>query len=274
MQSLKPSEAALTALLQSRFPAAQAAGSVSPLPGSSGQSLRLEWAGIPMVARRDVGTLQPGVTLHRHYRALKRLTPGLGPQPFALGRTWLITEFIDGEVFDTLPDAASLAALLYTLHHQTCFGWRIHLMPLLMRYWQQCDPTRRSPLWLRTLQRLGTQGEPRPLRLAPLHMDLHPGNIVHQSGKLRLIDWEYAGDGDVALEIAAASMSEVQRESVIEQYARLASLDRRELRAQVARWRPWTDALMAGWYEHHYWQTRDRHFIFLANDAWNRLENT
>jgi aminoglycoside phosphotransferase (APT) family kinase protein len=34
-------------------------------------------------------------------------------------------------------------------------------------------------------------------------MDVHAGNIVHTKAGLRLIDWEYAGDGDIALELAA-----------------------------------------------------------------------
>ncbi|WP_313438532.1 thiamine kinase [Atlantibacter hermannii] len=273
MQYPKPSNAALTTLLHSRFPAAKAAGSLSLLPGSSGHSLRLEWAGIPLVARRDSGTLQAGVSLSRHYRALKRLTPGLGPRPYALGYGWLITEFIPGDVTPALPDASALAGLLYTLHHQQRFGWRISLLPLLMSYWQHSNPDRRTPLWLRTLRRLSAQGEPQPLRLAPLHMDLHAGNIVRSADSLRLIDWEYAGDGDVALEIAAASMDEDERASLVRHYAHLAALDPHQLRVQVARWRPWTLALMAGWYERHYGQTRDRQFLTLANEAWNRLEN-
>lgn len=269
----KPTNDALIALLQSRFPAAQAAASVSLLAGSSGQSLRVDWAGISLVARRDTQMWQPGVSLHRHYRALQRITPGLGPQPYALGQGWLISEFIVGEVNETLPEPSALAALLHTLHHQRCFGWRIQLWPLLMRYWQQSDPARRTPLWLRALRRLREQREPQPLRLAPLHMDLHPGNIVDSAGQLRLIDWEYAGDGDVALEIAAASMDEHQREMLIDHYARRASLGPAALRRQVACWRPWTIVLIAGWYERHFWQTGDRQFMTLANDAWNRLEN-
>jgi len=104
-------------------------------------------------------------------------------------------------------------------------------------------------------------------------MDLHAGNIVRSADSLRLIDWEYAGDGDVALEIAAASMDEDERASLVRHYAHLAALDPHQLRVQVARWRPWTLALMAGWYERHYRQTRDRQFLTLANEAWNRLEN-
>jgi thiamine kinase len=37
-------------------------------------------------------------------------------------------------------------------------------------------------------------------------MDVHAGNIVHTPAGDRLIDWEYAGDGDIALELAAVWM--------------------------------------------------------------------
>lgn len=34
-------------------------------------------------------------------------------------------------------------------------------------------------------------------------MDIHPGNLITSAAGLLLIDWEYAADGDVALDIAA-----------------------------------------------------------------------
>ncbi|WP_257896521.1 phosphotransferase, partial [Enterobacter chuandaensis] len=59
-------------------------------------------------------------------------------------------------------------------------------------------------------------GEPQPIRLSPLHMDVHAGNIVHTPEGGRLIDWEYAGDGDVALELAAVwTESEAARQKLI-----------------------------------------------------------
>jgi thiamine kinase len=90
--------------------------------------------------------------------------------------------------------------MLYHLHQQPRLGWR-------SRYTRCLNATGRPRLTgarrvAGTLKRLRKAGEPQPLRLAPLHMDVHAGNIVHTAG-LRLIDWEYAGDGDVALELAA-----------------------------------------------------------------------
>jgi beta-N-acetylhexosaminidase len=81
-------------------------------------------------------------------------------------------------------------------------------------------------------------------------MDVHAGNIVHTSGGARLIDWEYAGDGDVALELAAVwTESDAARLTLIREYARVAHIDADALARQVRRWRPWVIMLMAGWFE-------------------------
>lgn len=116
-------------------------------------------------------------------------------------------------------------------------------------------------------------GEPQALRLAPLHMDVHAGNIVHTTAGEKLIDWEYAGDGDVALELAAVWMpDEASREQLITAYARNANINSLTLARQVARWRPWVLMLMAGWFEMRLQQTGDKQFIALANDAWRQLQ--
>jgi thiamine kinase len=94
-------------------------------------------------------------------------------------------------------------------------------LPLLETYWQQCLPSRRTLFWLQQLKARRRQGEPLPLRLAPLHMDVmrQPGA---QPDGLRLIDWEYAGDGDIAMELAASGPGEHQRRELVAEYARCA----------------------------------------------------
>ncbi len=117
------------------------------------------------------------------------------------------------------------------------------------------------------------EGEPRPLRLAPLHMDVHAGNIIHNESGLRLIDWEYAGDGDIALELAAVWITPGERRRLVEAYARRAAIDAQLLWRQVALWRPWVLLLMAGWYEMRWRQSGDRQFITLADEIWCQLDN-
>ncbi|HKS35173.1 MAG TPA: thiamine kinase, partial [Enterobacteriaceae bacterium] len=204
----------------------------------------------------------------RQYRALRRLPDTLAATARFCAAGWMAVDYLPGEVKTTLPDATALACVLSQLHHQPRFGWRVLLQPLLEQSWQTCDPGRRSPGWLRELKRLSAQGEPQPLRLSPLHMDIHPGNLVHTADGLRLIDWEYAGDGDIALELAAVWSED--RKALVMAYAREAGIDAALLWRQVLRWRPWVLMLMAGWYECRWQQTGDRQFITLADEIWRQ----
>ncbi|GJL39912.1 TPA: thiamine kinase [Enterobacter chengduensis] len=226
-----------------------------------------------LVLRQHHDPDAPASHFRRQFRALKRLPSDLVPAPRFFNQGWMAVDYLDGDVKSALPDTSELAAMLYHLHRQPRLGWRITLSPLLERYWQQASPDRRTPAWLAHLRRLRKTGEPQPIRLAPLHMDVHAGNIVHTSAGIRLIDWEYAGDGDVALELAAVwSESDAARQTLIRNYAEVAHINVDALRRQVKRWRPWVVMLMAGWFEMRYRQSRDKQFIALADDAWRQLQ--
>jgi len=225
-----------------------------------------------LVLRQPHDPDAPARDFLRQYRTLSRLPKTVVPAPLFYSPGWLVAEYCDGEMKSTLPECPQLAGLLYHLHRQSRLGWYVALAPLLERYWLACDPTRRTPLWLRWHKRLLQRGEPRPLRLAPLHMDVHAGNIVHTKAGLRLIDWEYAGDGDIALELAAVWIAPAAHRQLVTAYARLARIDERLLWRQVQRWRPWVILLMAGWYERRWQQTGDRQFITLADETWCQLD--
>jgi len=257
------------------LPAAQAAGCFSALEGLSGGSLHFKVGEREYVARHQLASMMPGVSLKRQYRALKRLPAGIGPAPVCLADGWLIVEWLAGEVKAAPVSQYRLSSVLYHLHRQRCFGWRISLLPLLEYYWQHASPARRSLYWLRRLKQLKLRGEPKPLRLAPVHMDVHAGNLVHQQNEIRLIDWEYAGDGDIALELAAAiAANNINGDELLHAYASLSNIDPETLHRQVARWRPWVMMLMASWYECRWRQTQDRTFLTLADEAWSLLRAT
>ncbi|WP_437888034.1 thiamine kinase [Phytobacter sp. V91] len=240
------------------------------LTGLSGGSCLISDGVHRLVLRqRHQSTSSP---FRRQYRALKKLPDTLAPKPGNWLGEWMTVAFIAGDVQEHLPAARELAALLHGLHRQPLFGWRISLLPLLEQYWLKCEPARRTPFWLRHLQKMRRQGEPGTLRLAPLHMDVHAGNLVRGDAGLRLIDWEYAGDGDVALELASVWVdNQAQRDELTAEYARQTGMDADELRQQVLRWRPWVLMLMAGWYECRWKQTGDGQFITLADCAWHQL---
>ena len=270
----KPNNSTLQSVIKKYLPAAQAAGCFSQLEGLSGGSLHFNLGTNEYVARHQLTAPMPGVSLARQYRALKRIPYGIGSIPVCLAQGWLIVEWLSGEVKSELPSLQTLTSLLYDLHHRPCFGWRISLLPLLDFYWQNALPARRSLQWLRLLKKLKQQGEPKPLRLAPLHMDVHAGNLVHQPEGIKLIDWEYAGDGDVALELAAiVAANNIESQPLIRAYAQLSHLSIATLSQQVERWRPWVTLLMASWYECRWRQTQDRTFITLADEAWSQLRD-
>jgi thiamine kinase len=270
----KPNNSTLQSVIEKYLPAAQAAGCFSQLEGLSGGSLHFNLGTNEYVGRHQLTAPMPGVSLARQYRALKRIPYGIGSIPVCLAQGWLIVEWLSGEVKSELPSLQTLTSLLYDLHHRPCFGWRISLLPLFDFYWQNALPARRSLQWLRLLKKLKQQGEPKPLRLAPLHMDVHAGNLVHQPEGIKLIDWEYAGDGDVALELAAiVAANNIESQPLIRAYAQLSHLSMATLSQQVERWRPWVTLLMASWYECRWRQTQDRTFITLADEAWSQLRD-
>ncbi|KOC91838.1 thiamine kinase [Winslowiella iniecta] len=270
-------DAALQRLIDQQFPAAQAAGCFSPLAGLTGLTGVVTVNQQRILARREAPQPIPFVSRRREYQLLKRLAAsGLVPQVYGRNQHWLLLEWLPGEVLDETQFAArldELAALIGRLHHQPLSGFRLALLPLLETYWQQCR--QRTAHWLRALRRLQRQGEPRPLRIAPLHMDIHAGNLLACETRLRLIDWEYAGDGDIALELAAITaanpLTAAQCERLVTQYAVDNQIDTDALRVQMQRWQPWLQLLMASWYQLRAEQSGDQPFYQAAADAWRAV---
>ncbi|EXU74557.1 MULTISPECIES: thiamine kinase [Erwinia] len=275
--SIDPS---LKRLIAQQFPAANTAGSFFPLAGLSGRSIKIVLDDTTLLARccRPEQPI-PGVDRRREYQILRKLAGSkLAPAVFGVTKGWLLLGWQPGDVLSAegfrqqlLPVATCMAAL----HRQPLSGWRLHLPALLAQYWQMIQPQRRHCGWLKALRRLQKQGEPTPLRHGLLHMDIHAGNLVQCGAEVKLIDWEYACDGDVALELASVVMSNTlsaeQQQRLIAHYAALQNLDPDALRRQMRRWQPWLNLLVASWYELRWQQSGDEMFNQLAAESWQRV---
>lgn len=263
----------LLARLQGRLPDISAER-LTPLQGLTGHSCKLESEQGAFVARPAPQPPIPFVDRQREARLLRKLHPsGLTLRPLLGDAQLLLLPWREGEPlspqrFHQRRD--EVVALLLRLHRQPQTGYRLQLLPLLQRYWQLCR--QRHLGWQRALRRLAQAGEPAPLRLAPLHMDVHAGNLIADAQGLHLIDWEYAADGDVALELAALCAADPDRaESWLEAYAGAAHLSPAALARQVARWQPWLRLLMASWYQLRAEQSDDASLRQLARQSWQTL---
>nr|WP_237680833.1 phosphotransferase [[Erwinia] mediterraneensis] len=255
-------------------PAVDPAGSFLPLVGLTGQSGRIDTAAGALLARRQPVMPIPFVDRQREYRVLKKLhRAGLTPSPLAYNAHWLLLPWLAGDTIDThafRQQREAVVSRLHQLHRQPLTGYRLQLLPLLQRYWQLCR--QRNLRWQRALRRLTRQGEPQPLRLAPVHMDIHPGNVIVAQGELHFIDWEYAADADVALDVAVLCAADPQRQACwIASYARQARLAPAQLEEQVRRWQPWLRLLMASWYQLRAEQQDDRAALQRAAAGWQQF---
>ncbi|MGV3346311.1 thiamine kinase [Enterobacteriaceae bacterium LUAb1] len=228
---------------------------LKPPHGLSGNTLLMGTGPDRIVARTQPDRPFPWVNRRREYQLLRKLQHReIAPQALGWHAPWLLVSYLAGEplsdeAFKTRPE--DIATLLGHVHHQPLSGYRFSLTALLAQYWQQCH--QHTPQWLARWRQLRRRGEPRPLRLALLHMDVHPGNVIDNGKTLRLIDWEYAGDGDVAMELAAVcsanQLSPVHCQQLVRCYAYNNHIGEKQLISQVAAWQPWLRLLMACWYQ-------------------------
>lgn len=253
--------------------------SVHALPVSSlgSKSWRLQGSGFDILAREySEQKTQLGIDRRREFRLLRALDgSNLAPRSRGITTRYLLVEWVPGtpmndQGWQEALRTGTLSASLARLHQRECSGYPLNLQAHYARYWQISDPARRSPAWLRLHQQFLRLRSPTAMRQALLHMDLHQGNVLQQEdGSLRFIDWEYAGDGDVALELAGLfcgnALSAADRERVLVEYVRLMpGLAIERLRSQIEAWIPWSNYLILLWYESCWRQTGNRDFIALA----------
>lgn len=265
-------EVQLRRFLNNRLPAVNTAGChFSQVQGLTGESWRIEGDRLHLLARQQTAAKRVlGVSRRREGRVLNRSGQGVGPQVLLQQPDWLIVEWLEGDVVDEKTFAAlntrgELAAFTARLHKRQRSGYRLNLQRQFVGYWQQIDRQRLTPAWLRWQQYFLQHQMPSPLMLAPLHMDIHAGNLLVQDERLRLIDWEYAADGDIALELAVMFRfnrfpPQVQQH-FLGQYTQHGYKDLPRLAAQVQRWMPWVDYLMLMWFEVRWQQCRDPAFL-------------
>lgn len=268
----------LLALLDEINPVLNTSGCrVKPVFGLTGESWRIESAQINWLAReQSEHKNQLGVSRQREANILKKLSYlGISPSVIMCNVRWLIVDWIEGDVvtenqFVELVDNAVLAGFFTQLHRLPLTGYPINLPARLVSYWHYIDRRRVSARWLRLHQFFQQTSQPQGIKLAVAHMDIHSGNIIQTMKGIQFIDWEYAGDVDIALDIAMLFCSNnwgwQQQEYFLQQYCSHPQGYKgiKRLTCQIQRWLPWVNYLMLMWFEVRWQQTEQPEFIILA----------
>ncbi|MCU6236885.1 hypothetical protein KWH75_07355 [Morganella morganii] len=265
------SNRALLLCLAEHFPALPAGGwTIRPLNGLTRESVSIEQKGVSLIGRaQTVHSADIGVSRQKEARILYRLRDsGLAPRVAGFSHGWLLLYRVAGE---TLPPERmqqprfipQLAALVSNLHNQPLTGYRLPLKAQADRHFHLTDKRRRTPQLLRIHRHFMREAEPQPLKLAPAHMDIHPGNIVTAAGELDLIDWEYAADTDIGLSLATLFRANHWSLTLIHTFLRYYSAYHcpQRVLAQTCRWQARADYMMVMWFESRWGQTGDPQFL-------------
>ncbi len=236
---------------------------ITPLTGGlSNRSWRLRDARQDLVLRQaGEGSDLLGAN-HRTELGMQAIAAGAGLAPhIVLARPTeglLVTRYIDGHVlsFENVREPAMLAQI---------GAWfaRLHALSLpqslaAIDIGARADGYLHSPggqLPAAFLQELGRglaarrRATPPPERLAACHHDLHHLNLVDQDETLIALDWEYAGPGDPAADLAACicyhDLDPIQLDALLAGYGG----GSQTLRARLAPLCWIFDCLWLGWME-------------------------
>ncbi len=167
---------------------------------------------------------------HEASRAAARL--GIGPDvvDFVEPGGYLVTRFVDGRAL--APDDArrpqtldAIARTLRALHDAPPIPGRFDSFRVVEDYHRiATERGTRAPDALEAAQRTAAQierarGTP---RLAPCHNDLLNANFLDDGGRVRIVDWEYAGMGDRFFDLANFSVNhqldDAQNEELLRAY--------------------------------------------------------
>lgn len=270
----------LIALLLQKYPAITAnKWQIKALPGSSGGSFCVKATPNIKLIARFAGKNERllGINRQRERRILRQLTQFVAaPQIVGANNDWLILEWLTAEVVNDTDTSLQelyqpLGHILASLHSYPLSGYSLPLKQHLASYWYQIDRRRLSPYWLNLHHFFQYACQPKTSKKVLAHLDIHSGNVLlADNGILKLLDWEYATDCDLAFALATLfatnDWDKNGQNQFLHHYCQQqpAYKDFNKLKLQIALWLPWVNYMRMMWYEVRWMQTKDSQYLALA----------
>ncbi len=143
-----------------------------------------------------------------HEATLAAASLGLGPEvvAFVEPEGYLVTEFLEGETAEVgSVGAAEAAGLLRRLHAAPGISGRFDPFRVVESYAETARAAGRpAPKGFTRAKAVADEIERRlgRVELRPCHNDLLAANFIRDEERLWIVDWEYAGMGDPAFDLA------------------------------------------------------------------------
>lgn len=253
-----------------------------PLSGLSGTNWQLfvyniSAHNISVLARQiSADRRELGINRTQEATILQQLSHlNIAPKVVSQTEEWLFLEWLD-ELNRPILTPESFATLAVTVHKQPLSGFQLDLKQRFEQLFAHIDPSRLTTKWQATHEQFLTQDLPASSMTVLAHMDLHEGNLVFTQSGWKLIDWEYAADTDLFLELAAlfSGMGWVHNQKVdfLNAYAEECAKynlqaiseiisDTKSVFNALDAWQPWLNYLSFLWFEVRWQQTKDVLFI-------------
>ena len=251
---------------------------MKPLAGLSGGTFLLNNQQRQVIARLQGDTQSHLYVNRQKERMILKQLVNFPAAPRSLGANadWLLLEWLPGQhpdqsLFLSVDFQRKLAALIASLHNHPKLTYDLQLQEEIIHYGRQIDKRRMTPRWLQIQRHFEREKQPKSLKIAPAHMDIHRGNLlIEPSGELYLLDWEYSANTDIGLSLTtfflANDLNEQKKKQFLMHYCLdyHAYRDPLRLAKQCQLWEPWVKYLMLMWYEVRWKQTEEHQFLTLA----------
>ncbi|SET07959.1 phosphotransferase [Thorsellia anophelis] len=263
----------------------------TPISGLSGTNWIIDLGDKKWIARENSKIkMQLGINRKIEHKILRQLEfQNIAPHCVTLSREWLILEWLPNNKtltpqLDYIPQ--KLGYVIQKIHSSPLSRHQITLKKRFNFLFNQIDKKRITYKWAKNHSIFNYAQPPSRSHMVLSHMDVHIDNLIFENNSLKLIDWEYAGDTEEHIALAAIidsmnwSKSQAinflanyieSREMLVKQNENQYQAMSHRLYEAIIPWIPWIHYLQFLWFEIRWNQTNNEHFIQLSQELWDKF---
>lgn len=224
-----------------------------------------------------------GLSVKKEYKILSILNTFVySPNVIYFKNNLLLLEWIHGISYNNKKNFSEyelcdlLSYILYRLHLYHSSGYFINLKKYFKICWNYIDFNRVTPSLLRLHKFFQKSSQPRTINVVLSNIDINLNNIlISNDGILKLLDWEYSFDCDVAFSLATLFVNNKWKQDIEDyfliKYCRYYNnvCFFSKLKRHILMWKPWVYYMLIIWYEVKWNKTKNKKYLKYSNSLRN-----